>query len=199
MSVSVSSWAGAAELLSAAAISCCSIHEFPTRAAHQPCCEVGLGWRVPAVPGLVSLLSPGLCPARSQLSVPGFGARGWGTHAGLFPATASSSRGPKPCELNRRPARRNSFPIGSARWVRRTQPKYGVGWWKCPECHWVSLELSHLSQHLRDGSAGSPLPPCTPDPVHLSRLLPPARERVVVPGYTWRKGWVGRTDTPNPH
>lgn len=42
----------------------------------------------------MSPLSPGLCPARSGLSMPGFGAR-----AGLFLATASLSRGPKPCEL----------------------------------------------------------------------------------------------------
>lgn len=69
MSVSVSSWAGSAQLLSAAAISCCSIHESPARAARRPCREVGAGWHVPAVPGFMS------CPLGAEHA--GIRGEGW--------------------------------------------------------------------------------------------------------------------------
>lgn len=179
--MSASSWAGAAQLLSAAAISCCSIHESPTRGVFA----VRSRWVG------IFLLFPGLCPVLSGLSMPGFGARGWGTHAGPFPATVSLSQSHVSC--NRRPAPINSFPLWSARWVRRTQPKYGVGWWKRPECHLVSPGLSHLSQHLRDGCAGSPL---SPDRAPQPRCISPAF--LHLPGKSWDAGGFLEEGLPVP-
>lgn len=89
MSVPVSSRAGPAQPLAAAAISCCSTHESPTRAA------LALSW------GWVgtSALCPGFCPARSGLSArgSGFGVRLGDTRC---PLRCPCEPGPKPRELH---------------------------------------------------------------------------------------------------